>query len=65
MKRSLDLLSEGKKIPPARLRRHDEFKELAESLERLRITLKNRGLLKSEDETNLHKNLVWKKVASV
>lgn len=47
IKKSIDLLAEGKQIPPIRLRKHDEFKELAESLDKLRNNLDKRGLLKS------------------
>ena len=45
----IDMLSEGKDLPPIRLRKHDEFKELAESLDKLRVNLKNRGFLESKD----------------
>jgi hypothetical protein len=47
IKRSVDMLSEGKDIPPIRLRKQDEFKDLAESLDRLRNNLKEKGLLES------------------
>ena len=45
----IDMLSEGKDLPPIRLRKHDEFKELAESLDKLRVNLKNRGFLESKE----------------
>jgi HAMP domain-containing protein len=44
----VDALSQGKDIPPIRLRKHDEFKELAASLDKLRRNLKDKGLLESE-----------------
>lgn len=48
IKRCIDMLAEGKDIPPVRLRKHDEFKELAGSLDNLRRNLKDRGFLESE-----------------
>jgi len=48
IRRYVDMLYEGKDIPPIRLRKHDQFKELAESLDKLRGKLKDRGLLESE-----------------
>jgi signal transduction histidine kinase len=48
VRRCIDMLYEGKDIPPIRLRKHDEYKELAESLDKLRGKLKDRGLLESE-----------------
>lgn len=48
LKRYIDLLSEGKEIPPVKIRRHDEFKELADSLEKLRKSLERKGILKKE-----------------
>lgn len=47
--RCIDMLSEGKDLPPIRARRNDEFKELLESLDKLRENLKNRGFLESEE----------------
>ena len=44
----IDMLAEGKDPQHVRLRKNDEFKELAESLEILRMILKNRGFLQSE-----------------
>jgi len=41
----MDMLVEGKDIPPIRLRDNDQFKDLAESLDKLRIHLKDAGLL--------------------
>ncbi len=48
LRQSLDLLSQGKDIPPVRLRKNDELKELADSLDKIRMLLKDKGLLKSE-----------------
>ena len=48
MKRCLDWLSEGKDFPALQLRKHDEFKDLAASVDKLRVSLKDKGLLKSE-----------------
>ena len=45
----INMLTEGKDIPPVRLRKHDEFKELAESLDKLRVNLKDRGYLKTKE----------------
>jgi hypothetical protein len=45
----INMLSEGKDILPVRLRKHDEFKELAESLDKLRVVLKDRGYLESKE----------------
>jgi hypothetical protein len=47
IRRSIDMLADGKDMPPIRLRKHDEFRELAESVDRLRITLITKGYLKS------------------
>ena len=41
----INILSEGKDPGSISLRRHDSFKELAASLEKLRINLKDKGLL--------------------
>ena len=49
LKKCMDMLSEGKDTQPIRLRKYDEFKELAESLDGLRQTLKDRGFLKSDE----------------
>ncbi len=48
IKRCIEMLGEGKDIPPIRLRKHDEFKELADSLETLRRRLKDKGFLESD-----------------
>jgi HAMP domain-containing protein len=48
IRRCVDMLVEGKDMPPIRLRKRDEFKDLAASLDRLRIVLKDKGLLESE-----------------
>ncbi|MFO8241073.1 MAG: hypothetical protein R6T90_08750 [Dissulfuribacterales bacterium] len=45
--RCINLLSEGKDTGPIILRKRDHFKELAESLEHLRLNMKHRGLLGS------------------
>jgi HAMP domain-containing protein len=45
LRRSIDMLSQGQDIPPVHVRRYDEFKELAESVEQLRETLKKKGIL--------------------
>ncbi|MCP4546265.1 MAG: methyl-accepting chemotaxis protein [bacterium] len=42
---SIDLLAEGREIPPVKLRKHDEYKDLAASLDRLRIRMHDAGLL--------------------
>ncbi|HOW42364.1 MAG TPA: hypothetical protein P5110_04490 [Candidatus Omnitrophota bacterium] len=42
LKTSIDMLSENKEIPPVHLRQYDEFKELGESLEKLRKFLKEK-----------------------
>lgn len=47
IKKSIDTLSEGKDITPVQIRKYDEFKELAGSLEKLRKTLKEKGFLGS------------------
>jgi HAMP domain-containing protein len=43
--RDMDSLAAGKDIPPVRLRKYDEFKELAASLEKIRKVMKENGLL--------------------
>jgi methyl-accepting chemotaxis protein len=48
IRRCVDILAQGKDIPPIRLRKRDEFKGLADSLDKLRSTLKDKGLLESE-----------------
>jgi len=47
---NIDMLSEGIDISPIALRKHDEFKEIAESLDKLRMNLKQRGLLESRKD---------------
>jgi len=44
----INILSEGKDTGPISLRKRDHFKELAASLEKLRMNLKDKGLLESE-----------------
>jgi len=46
IKMVIDTLSEGKNTAPIQLRRHDEFTEIAVSLERLRNRLHRQGFLK-------------------
>ena len=46
---SIDMLVEGKDIAPIRLRENDQFKDVAESLDRLRSRLKDAGLLESKE----------------
>lgn len=45
LKRYIDMLAHGVDIPPVQVRNYDEFKEVAESLENLRATLKKNGML--------------------
>ena len=49
MKRYVDMLSKGEDIPPVVLRKNDEFKDFAESLDKLRTYLKGKGLLESKE----------------
>jgi sensor c-di-GMP phosphodiesterase-like protein len=46
LKRSLEMLSEGKDVPAFRFRTYDEFKELAISFERLQKSLREKGFVK-------------------
>jgi len=46
LKLLMDELAEGKDIPPVKFRNSDEFKELAESVEKLRSFLKSKGVIK-------------------
>lgn len=46
LKNYIDLFSEGKDVPNIQIRHYDEFKELADSLENLRSSLKSKGILK-------------------
>jgi hypothetical protein len=46
MKRYLDIMAEGKDVPSLRFRNNDEFKELGESFDKLRVQLKEKGYLK-------------------
>ncbi len=48
MRKSVDMLCEGKDIAPITLRGYDEFKDLAKSLDRLRMKLKDKGFLESK-----------------
>ncbi|MDD5669131.1 MAG: hypothetical protein PHE58_03765 [Candidatus Omnitrophica bacterium] len=45
LNKSLDMLAEGKDVSYFRFRGYDEFKELAESFERLRRKLKDKGVI--------------------
>jgi hypothetical protein len=46
IKKSIEALQEGKEIGCIKLRPADEFQDLADVLEKLRVILKNRGYLK-------------------
>jgi methyl-accepting chemotaxis protein len=46
LKLLVDALAEGKDVPPIKFRNSDEFKELAESCEKLRNILKSKGAIK-------------------
>ena len=46
LRKSMDMLAEGKDVQVFRFRDYDEFKELAISFERLRKSLKDKGILK-------------------
>lgn len=46
LKTYIDMFSEGKDVPNIQIRHYDEFKEVADSLEKLRENLKAKGLLK-------------------
>jgi hypothetical protein len=48
MKKSVDMLCEGKDVAPIKLRSYDEFKDLAASLDKLRMKLKDKGFLESD-----------------
>ena len=50
IRKYVDMLAEGQDISSIRLRKYDEFKELAESLDKLRMNFRDRGLLKSKDD---------------
>ena len=55
LKRCIDMLAQGKDIPIVRFRRHDEFKELAYSLDKLREKMKEKGLLEEPQEPDSNK----------
>jgi HAMP domain-containing protein len=42
LRRYIEMLAEGKEIPKVVLREHDEFKEIAEALEKLRLSLQGK-----------------------
>lgn len=46
LRRSLDMLAEGRDVEQFAFRQYDEFKEVATSFERLRKSLKDKGVLK-------------------
>jgi len=46
LKKLAEMLAEGKDIPPVKFRNYDEFKEVAEAFEKLRKSLKAKGMLK-------------------
>ena len=46
LKKSIEALQEGKEIGCIKLRPADEFQDLADSLEKLRVILKSKGCLK-------------------
>lgn len=46
LKSYIDMFSEGKDVSNIQIRFYDEFKEVAESLEKLRVSLKSKGVLK-------------------
>jgi nitrogen fixation/metabolism regulation signal transduction histidine kinase len=46
LKNSIEALQEGKEIDCIKLRPSDEFQDLADSMEKLRVILKNKGYLK-------------------
>jgi HAMP domain-containing protein len=48
IRKSVEMLCEGKDIAPVTLRSYDEFKDLAASLDRLRMRLKDKGFLESD-----------------
>ncbi len=48
IRRYIDMLPEDIDVLPIQIRKHDEFRGLAASLEKLRRNLKNRGLLESK-----------------
>ncbi len=46
LKKIAEMFTQGKDIPPVRFRTQDEFKELADTFEKLRVSLKEKGVLK-------------------
>lgn len=46
LKKSIDMFCEGKITAAIHLRKDDEFKELADSVEKLRLVLESKGILK-------------------
>ncbi len=49
IRKCVDMLSEDMDMLPIRVRKYDEFRDLAGSLEKLRSNLKDRGLLESKE----------------
>lgn len=41
-----EMFTQGKDIPPVKFRTQDEYKELADTFEKLRVSLKSKGVLK-------------------
>jgi len=46
LKKIAEMFTQGKDIPPIKFRTQDEFKELADIFEKLRVSLKSKGVLK-------------------
>jgi len=46
LRKLAETLAEGKDIPPVKFRNYDEFKEVAAAFEKLRNSLKSKGMLK-------------------
>lgn len=46
LKKIAEMFTQGKDIPPVKFRTQDEFKELADIFEKLRVFLKSKGVLK-------------------
>jgi len=57
MRRYIDMLSKGQEIPPVRVRGYDEFKEIAHSLDNLRISLNNKRRLYEEVVSDIEKKI--------
>ncbi len=46
LRKLAEMLAEGKNVPPVKFRNYDEFKEVAAAFEKLRNSLKAKGMLK-------------------